>query len=234
MRRLATLAALLMVASIAACSGDDGPERVTDSFPVADLDVLVLVDDGDPLEQLTDDIVSANEIDRYAVTENIDDLLEAAQLEPPDDVAAAVLISLTDDDGSIGFLADVVGDAETFDVRPKFGRWKVVDSEVFMEPDASDEQIDAVGRALKNDDAVEAYEFLSKDDAFEEFKRIFADEPELIANTTADVLPTSFRVELDADTTNAYIEREYDSLSGVHNVVFPGSIKLAGADGSLS
>ena len=67
--------------------------------------------------------------------------------------------------------------------------------EIFMNVDATQEQIDDVRSALERRPAdVKSFRFFDKDAAFEEFKRIFRKDPDLVKNITADALPTSFRI----------------------------------------
>ncbi len=89
-------------------------------------------------------------------------------------------------------------------------RWKNgVELEVFLcskstaEPDAtkpgcraeaSEGQIAAVRAELEQSPDVRRFRFFSKEDAFNEAKRIFAGDPELLSNIDPDGLPVSFRV----------------------------------------
>ena len=89
-------------------------------------------------------------------------------------------------------------------------RWKNgVELEIFLcskstaEPDsakpacrseASEGQIAAVRTELEQSPDVRRFRFFSKEDAFNEAKRIFAGDPELLANIDPDGLPVSFRV----------------------------------------
>ena len=89
-------------------------------------------------------------------------------------------------------------------------RWKNgVELEIFLcskstaEPDsakpacrseASEGQIAAVRAELEQSPDVRRFRFFSKEDAFNEAKRIFAGDPELLANIDPDGLPVSFRV----------------------------------------
>src|SRR5215213_5891879 len=67
---------------------------------------------------------------------------------------------------------------------------------VYMNPDATQDQIDSVQRALDDSPQVESYDFLDKNEAYEEFRQLFErDSPELIDSVTPDVLPTSFKVK---------------------------------------
>ena len=65
---------------------------------------------------------------------------------------------------------------------------------VFMAPDASQDQIDAVDRTLKADPGVKSTVFIDKPAALEEFKRLFPDNPELPTLLGVEGMPTSFKV----------------------------------------
>ena len=89
-------------------------------------------------------------------------------------------------------------------------RWKNgVELEIFLcskstaEPDspkptcrseASEGQIAAVRAELEQSPDVRRFRFFSKEDAFNEAKRIFAGDPELLSNIDPEGLPVSFRV----------------------------------------
>jgi cell division transport system permease protein len=94
--------------------------------------------------------------------------------------------------------------------------------EVFMNVDATDQQIADVRAALENDKTnVKSFKFFDKPAALEEFKRIFAKDPDLVKNITADALPTSFRVvPVQAEKTTT-VQREFDARPGVDDVATP-------------
>src|SRR3989440_1210605 len=60
--------------------------------------------------------------------------------------------------------------------------------------EASEGQIAAVRTELEQSPDVRRFRFFSKEDAFNEAKRIFAGDPELLSNIDPDGLPVSFRV----------------------------------------
>ena len=66
--------------------------------------------------------------------------------------------------------------------------------EIFMNVDATDQQIEDVDAALDDDPNVKSFRFLDKDAAYEEFKRIFRRNPDLVNSITAADLPPSYRV----------------------------------------
>lgn len=93
--------------------------------------------------------------------------------------------------------------------------------EAFMNVRATDQQIDDVQAALESDPDVKSFRFLDKDAAFEEFKRIFQDQPDLIENINPQSLPTSFRIVPDQAELVPAIQRRFEVLSGVDEVVTP-------------
>lgn len=93
--------------------------------------------------------------------------------------------------------------------------------EIFMNVDATKDQIADVRASLEGDPSVKSYRFFSKQDALEEFKRIFRKDPDLVKNVTAASLPTSFRiVPQRAELTNA-LDRKYTTVAGVDDVATP-------------
>ena len=92
---------------------------------------------------------------------------------------------------------------------------------VFVQPEAAEEQVDAVERALGDSPQVEDYSFVDQDETFEEFKDLFADSPQIIDTVEPEILPPSFRV-VPTDKTPATIENlttVFESQPGVREVV---------------
>jgi cell division transport system permease protein len=93
---------------------------------------------------------------------------------------------------------------------------------VYMNPEATQDQIDAVQRALDENPQVDSYDFLNKDAAYEEFRQLFErDSPELVDSVTPDVLPTSFKVR-PTDTSSAVVrglQQQFGERPGVREVV---------------
>ena len=101
-------------------------------------------------------------------------------------------------------------------------KWKHgVELEIFMQVNASPRQIDAVRSALDIDKKgganaqVKSYTFITKQDAYNEFKKLFADQPVLVENTTAAALPTSYRVVPTKPQLTATIAQEFQNVPGV-------------------
>jgi hypothetical protein len=95
--------------------------------------------------------------------------------------------------------------------------------EIFMAVKACAAQIAAVRVAIERDPEVESFRFFSKEDALNEFKKLFQDEPTLIENTTAESLPTSFRLRLRGGVLPWAVARRYEQLAGVRSVNAPAN-----------
>jgi cell division transport system permease protein len=77
---------------------------------------------------------------------------------------------------------------------------------VYMNPAATQEQIDAVARELDDSPGVETVDFYDKERSYEEFQRLFEEQPDLVSTITPEDLPQSFRIKpssSDADVVTA-------------------------------
>jgi cell division transport system permease protein len=93
---------------------------------------------------------------------------------------------------------------------------------VFLQPDVTPDQADAVGRELKANPDVKDVKFVDKQQAYEEFKLLFRNSPELVDTVTPDILPASWRV-VPSNTDPNVIEaigRQFEKKAGVMSVVF--------------
>ncbi len=93
--------------------------------------------------------------------------------------------------------------------------------EVFMNVDATQQQIADVRSGLGNDPNVKSFKFFDKQAALKEFKRIFQKDPDLVKNITAEALPTSFRVVPIAAEKTTTVQRAFDAQPGVDDVATP-------------
>jgi cell division transport system permease protein len=100
-------------------------------------------------------------------------------------------------------------------------RWQHgVELEIFMKPTASQAEIDAMTAALNsNTSEIKSIRYLDHNAAYDEFKKIFADQPALIQTTTPDVLPPSFRVVPTSAQLTGIVANEYQGKQGVDTVV---------------
>ena len=71
-----------------------------------------------------------------------------------------------------------------------------VEVAVFLNQDVTPEERNSIQNDLLAMPEVASVQYESKQEAFESFKNLFRDEPEIVAATTPDALPESFRVKL--------------------------------------
>src|SRR3954469_9578060 len=98
-------------------------------------------------------------------------------------------------------------------------KWKDgVELEIFLRVNATEGQTNALNRALSQDKDVRSVKFITKQEAYETFKKLFSDQPDLVETTDAEALPTSFRVaRTKAELTKTVAER-YEAQPGVDEV----------------
>lgn len=102
-------------------------------------------------------------------------------------------------------------------------RWQGgIEFVIFMNPNPTQEQVDAVRTDLEQSPEVVKIQYVDKKAAYEEFKTLFADSPELVDSVDPETLPPSFRVEpvnKEVDAVEA-LGKTYSKMSGVRQVVF--------------
>lgn len=113
----------------------------------------------------------------------------------------------TADQAADAFLASVASGAEFI---------------VWLEPDAPQEQIDAVGDSINASALVDSARYVSLDETLAEFEKYWQDSPEILAAVKPEQLPTSFRVTLragaDPERVASFI-RGIEGLPGVRSVL---------------
>jgi cell division transport system permease protein len=102
-------------------------------------------------------------------------------------------------------------------------RWQGgIEFVVFLRIDATQQQIDSLQNDLDQSPEVSKVVFVDQQQAYSEFKSLFADSPELIDSVTAEDLPPSFRIEpvnKDVDAVES-LGLTFEGRSGVDQVVF--------------
>lgn len=97
---------------------------------------------------------------------------------------------------------------------------------VYMNPNASPEQIESVRKALTESPQVASVDFLDKKATYSEFKRLFKDQPDFIDSIKPEDLPQSFRIKpksTDADVVSA-VGQEFENLTGVRSVEYASKL----------
>jgi cell division transport system permease protein len=93
---------------------------------------------------------------------------------------------------------------------------------IYMNPGVTQEQVDSIRRELDDSPQVREVDFYDKERSFEEFKRLFKDQPDLVSTITPDDLPQSFRIKpssTDADVV-ASLGDAFQSKPGVLRVEY--------------
>jgi cell division transport system permease protein len=100
-------------------------------------------------------------------------------------------------------------------------RWQGgIEFVVFMKVDASPAQISAVGQDLKDNPAVQRATYFNQQKSYEEFKKLFPNQPELTSSVGPKDLPPSYRVvpvDKKEDSINQLV-RQYKRKAGVKDV----------------
>jgi cell division transport system permease protein len=92
---------------------------------------------------------------------------------------------------------------------------------IFMEPEVQPAQRDALQVSLQQNPEVDRFEYVNKDEAYEDFKDLFRDQPEMVDAIDKDVLPTSFKVApVNKDIASiTALRSQYGNDAGVYEVV---------------
>ena len=93
---------------------------------------------------------------------------------------------------------------------------------VFLQPESTQEQKDSVRADLEANPDVREVTYVDQDETYEEFKRIFEGQTQLIETVSPEVLPPSYRVApvtKDPDVVRALGET-FQTKAGVYEVVF--------------
>jgi cell division transport system permease protein len=94
-----------------------------------------------------------------------------------------------------------------------------VEVAIFLDPQITEAQRTQLNSALTSDPLVSSVEFENKQQAFEKFKTIYADTPDLLDAVNADDLPESFRVKLKNPEQYQTIFDNYKDKEGVEDIV---------------
>ena len=101
-------------------------------------------------------------------------------------------------------------------------RWEGgIEFVVWIDPEASPEQDNTIRTTIDESPAIKDWTYVDQEAAYEEFKEIFADTPELIEVVSADVMPPSYRVvpeDPDADVVRE-LAGQFEGQPGVREVV---------------
>jgi len=125
-------------------------------------------------------------------------------------------VELTSATGKLDALENALGATaalQSMDPRPP-------DAEVFMRVKATKAQTDTVWAHLRNDPDVTTVSYLDHHLAYNKFKRLFSDQPQLIQKEPRDGsgLPESFRIGVRKGVSTDIVTQRYQALPGVDQV----------------
>jgi cell division transport system permease protein len=121
-----------------------------------------------------------------------------------------VTVSLTL--GGVGLLAQRQVD-QTSDLF-----YRQVEVSIFLQRDVPDDQRASLQEELNTNPQVETVIYESSQEAYENFRKLFAEDPEIVENVGPEDLPESFRVKLHDPEDFRIIESQYESWPGVDDI----------------
>ena len=94
-----------------------------------------------------------------------------------------------------------------------------VEVSIYLKNDVTPEQRSDLESKLKADGLVERYIYETKEQAYENFKTMFGDAPDMVESVGPSEMPESFRVKLKDPTQFEAIDTEYKELPGISTIV---------------
>ncbi len=95
-----------------------------------------------------------------------------------------------------------------------------VEGSIFMKADAAPEEIDAVDRELRAMPEVKKVRFVTKQGAYDEFRKMFSNSPDMLETLNVDQMPPSFRVVPRQAQQIDVIGGRFKDRPGVRDVVY--------------
>jgi len=100
-------------------------------------------------------------------------------------------------------------------------QWKGgVEGSIFMKADAAPEEIDAVDRELRAMPEVKKVRFVTKQGAYDEFRKMFSNSPDMLETLNVDQMPPSFRVVPRQAQQIDVVGNRFKDRPGVRDVVY--------------
>ncbi len=100
-------------------------------------------------------------------------------------------------------------------------QWKGnVELSIFMKPEAAEAESAAIDRQLKAMPEVNRYRYVNKPEAFDEFRQIFANEPDVRDSLTVEQVPPSYRVVPKQAEQTKLIGARFENTAGVFRVSY--------------
>ncbi|WP_203904499.1 permease-like cell division protein FtsX [Virgisporangium aliadipatigenens] len=94
-----------------------------------------------------------------------------------------------------------------------------VEVSIFLRTDVTEEQRNGLQSDLKADPLVREVNYESSEQAYENFRKLYADAPDLVESVKADTLPQSFRVKLKDPQQFQAVSDKYRARPGIDEIV---------------
>ncbi|HEX6969984.1 MAG TPA: permease-like cell division protein FtsX [Micromonosporaceae bacterium] len=94
-----------------------------------------------------------------------------------------------------------------------------IEVSIFLDSDITLEQQAGLEMALNEDPLVREVRYESKEEAYERFKVLFQDAPDLVSAVQAEVLPPSFRVKLHDPEQYPQIHERFKDAEGIDEII---------------
>lgn len=108
-------------------------------------------------------------------------------------------------------------------VKQVTGEWEgKVEISVFLREDITPEQTKELQSSITGMPEVEKVFYVSKEEAYGEYKEMFKDSPTLIENVSPEVMPANFRIKLVDPNRAEPVKTRLDGRPGVDEVKFGG------------
>ena len=91
---------------------------------------------------------------------------------------------------------------------------------IFLQPDATAAQTSAIGDQLKATSAVKSFFYVNQANSYTEFKRLMANQPDLLSSVNQSQIPPSFRVALKDPAEAPAIGQIFNQQVGVRDVEY--------------
>lgn len=95
-----------------------------------------------------------------------------------------------------------------------------VELNIFLNPDAAPTQREAIGSELAAMPEVKHFSYVDQEAAYEEFKTMFANSPDMVESVTAKDLPPSYRVVPRQPELVDLVGERFTKREGVRDVVY--------------
>ncbi|HEX6754423.1 MAG TPA: permease-like cell division protein FtsX [Mycobacteriales bacterium] len=118
---------------------------------------------------------------------------------------------------SLGFFgAALLGAHQISEMRSLY--YDKLDVSIYLEDAITSPQRKSVETQLKASPEVQSFEYLTKEQAFERFKRLFAGNPQLVANATPDDLPATYLVRMKDPERYTVLAQQFSGAAGIEQV----------------